>query len=799
MASQYPITEAPTTTLSSAGGTETLVNDGTGPTLAIKGLTAGTGIGLAGGANVVTISNTSPASSVTLSSAGGTETLVVDGAGPTLSNKGLTAGTGISLTGGANDVTIANTSPASGVTLASAGGTESLVVDGTGPTLSNKGLTAGTGISLTGAANDVTVAATGTNITLSSAGGAVSLVNDGTGPTLAAKGLNAGTAISLTGGANQVTINSLGTNVTLSSAGGTSLISDGAGPALTIKGLTAGDGMNVNSNANDLEIEAESYEGTNNISPIYSTTGVGDQVNAITSGHNNTLTAETQGGTISASSGCILEGRVGGVSGGATNCGIYASIDSRLVGERCASSLIGASEGCAIRTEDTTSGDGGDGDECVVLGSTTCFIGTSVIGSGNTAGTNCGVYSCTNSYMDSAGQDSCVMIGANNLELTGAISRSVWLGGGSHNCSVSATNSAWIAGDSNDATSGDATRSAWVGGNNNELTGNATNTVCLGGFSNDVSNTVESCAWLGGHNNVTDGDMEHTIVLGSDTTAGHDGCLLFSDSNGGTSLQTTVAHRIYFRSVNGCRWFTNSANSTGVRLNAGDSSWSSVCDREQKTGFRRPEPGELMTKLARIPVSLYHYKGNPPEQVCIGPTAQDWHAQFGCEEVPAHRRPKGMPPGPAKDPLAIESMDLMGVLMGGVQDVHSRRDATYLGRGAVRGGAVAWGGGAECIPLMYSGALARCAAARSGADVKAGGKAPIRIDIGRLVADAEGATTFRAATSLTLGEEPCVLSEELSLDAAAGERWGARVSGPEDAGGFVEVSIAFALKAPLAY
>jgi hypothetical protein len=78
-----------------------------------------------------------------------------------LANKGLTAGAGISLSSDAVSVTVTNSSPASSVTLASAGGTETLVNDGTGPALATKGLTAGAGISLTGAATSVTIAATG--------------------------------------------------------------------------------------------------------------------------------------------------------------------------------------------------------------------------------------------------------------------------------------------------------------------------------------------------------------------------------------------------------------------------------------------------------------------------------------------------------------------------------------------------------------------------------------------------------------------------------------------------------------
>ncbi|MHA2039582.1 MAG: hypothetical protein ACW98X_24440 [Promethearchaeota archaeon] len=47
------------TTLTSAGGVNGLVVDGTGPTLSTKGLTSGTAIGLVSGANEITISNTS--------------------------------------------------------------------------------------------------------------------------------------------------------------------------------------------------------------------------------------------------------------------------------------------------------------------------------------------------------------------------------------------------------------------------------------------------------------------------------------------------------------------------------------------------------------------------------------------------------------------------------------------------------------------------------------------------------------------------------------------------------------------
>ena len=86
-----------------------------GSTAFIRTLQAGTGlsVGISGavGQEVITFNNTSPASSVTLTSAGGTESLVNDGTGPSLATKGLTAGTGIALTASGTDITISNTSP----------------------------------------------------------------------------------------------------------------------------------------------------------------------------------------------------------------------------------------------------------------------------------------------------------------------------------------------------------------------------------------------------------------------------------------------------------------------------------------------------------------------------------------------------------------------------------------------------------------------------------------------------------------------------------------------------------------
>lgn len=96
-------------TLTSAGGPVSLVNDGFGPALAIKGLSVGGGISLSDAGTFVTIINDSPATSVTLGSVGAGQSIVNDGNGPALVTKSIVGGNGISVTSSLTTVTISAT------------------------------------------------------------------------------------------------------------------------------------------------------------------------------------------------------------------------------------------------------------------------------------------------------------------------------------------------------------------------------------------------------------------------------------------------------------------------------------------------------------------------------------------------------------------------------------------------------------------------------------------------------------------------------------------------------------------
>jgi len=103
---------ATSVTLTNAGTgiNESLVVDGVGPSLSTKGVESGTGINVFTSSNNIVIENASPATSVTLTNAGTSvgESLVVDGIGPSLSIKGILEGRGINVVTTGNDILISS-------------------------------------------------------------------------------------------------------------------------------------------------------------------------------------------------------------------------------------------------------------------------------------------------------------------------------------------------------------------------------------------------------------------------------------------------------------------------------------------------------------------------------------------------------------------------------------------------------------------------------------------------------------------------------------------------------------------
>lgn len=96
------------------------------------------------------------------------------------------------------------------------------------------------------------------------------------------------------------------------------------------------------------------------------------------------------------------------------------------------------------------------------------------------------------------------------------------------------------------------------------------------------------------------------------------------------------------------------ATSTGAYLSAGGA-WTNSSDSTLKAGFTAMDAEAVLQKLASLPVTRWHYKGEA-EADHVGPMAQDFRAAFGL----------------GSDERSIATVDADGVLMLAVQALEKR-------------------------------------------------------------------------------------------------------------------------------
>ena len=191
-------------------GTNSLISSNSNPTFNLKGISSSTGITLAPVGNDIEITNNLPSTLININNVG-TNSLISSNTNPTFNLKGLSASTGITLAQVGNDIEITNNLPSTLITLNNVG-TNSLVASNINPAFTTKGLIAGSNISVSSTSTDLIINNTNpaSSITLLNSGSGNSIINSSTNPNFSTKGIIAGSNISLTSTATDITINSTG-------------------------------------------------------------------------------------------------------------------------------------------------------------------------------------------------------------------------------------------------------------------------------------------------------------------------------------------------------------------------------------------------------------------------------------------------------------------------------------------------------------------------------------------------------------------------------------------------------------
>ena len=212
-----------------------------------------------------------------------------------------------------------------------------------------------------------------------------------------------------------------------------------------------------------------------------------------------------------------------------------------------------------------------------------------------------------------------------------------------------------------------------LGGSSNSMTGgNGANSMFIaGGISNTISsNGGATCSIIGGSNNLITNGTRNTI-LGSEnvTTTSLSNTWTFSH---GTAFSPVGGNTFNVKNTGGTYIYSNDAATTGVQLAAGASAWAAVSDRNKKENLVEVDCSEILNRVMKLPLYEYNFIGNPKEQKCIGPMAQDWHLMVTPLEnvIVEEEDNEGnvqIVEKEAKDKLSIETMDAIGVCLSAIK------------------------------------------------------------------------------------------------------------------------------------
>ena len=214
-----------------------------------------------------------------------------------------------------------------------------------------------------------------------------------------------------------------------------------------------------------------------------------------------------------------------------------------------------------------------------------------------------------------------------------------------------------IAGGANNK-AGDPSRAggehATVGGGvNNESTGISSFTV---GSENKAKG--KSSIAMGHHNEAL---SDYSIAIGNHVKANKKGSFAIGDSNAeGHALDTRntpIGDKFYAYFKQGYSLNTASHHNTaGVYLNAGDSAWNTVSDKNKKENFQTVDIQKILNKLIEIPIESWNYKAQSNKVRHIGLYAQQFNTAYGL--------------GDGK--LSISTIDSDGVALASVQALAER-------------------------------------------------------------------------------------------------------------------------------
>jgi len=172
------------------------------------------------------------------------------------------------------------------------------------------------------------------------------------------------------------------------------------------------------------------------------------------------------------------------------------------------------------------------------------------------------------------------------------------------------------------------------GGNFNRVETEAEYGTVAGGANNRA--TMPYAMVPGGLYNNANGFA--SFAAGRKAAANHAGCFVWADAQD-RYIESKERNQFLVRAQNGV-WFGDDSypnfrkdafiqtTAKNAYLSKETGQWELPSDRELKEGFADVDQKEILNKVAELPISSWHYKGEDASVIHIGPVAQDFHSAF---------------------------------------------------------------------------------------------------------------------------------------------------------------------------
>ncbi|MDR3457653.1 MAG: hypothetical protein P4N60_09420 [Verrucomicrobiae bacterium] len=238
--------------------------------------------------------------------------------------------------------------------------------------------------------------------------------------------------------------------------------------------------------------------------------------------------------------------------------------------------------------------------------------------------------------------------------------------GGGNNNSIG-TDDAFIGGGLNNAIQTGSTAAGIAGGQNNQIQSGAVGGFIGGGSNNVILNNATFGTIPGGSANEA---TNFAFAAGNRAKADQAGTFVWADAQP-FDFTSTAVNQASFRSTGGARFVTDidgAGNPTaGVSLAAGGTAWATISDQNAKKNFAAVDGGEVLSRLAAVPVEKWNYKWEQDSATPnIGPMAQAFKAAFY----------------PGRDDKSITTLEFDGVELAAIQGLNQKLEAEVKAKDA---------------------------------------------------------------------------------------------------------------------